>query len=57
MLDYLSADPRYPGMLLSGPTMSPENTFIVDDQGEHSLSMGTTMDNEIIRLVVQGVYT
>ena len=49
VLDYLVGDPRYPGVLLSGPTVSPENTFMVPDQGEHYLSMGTTIDHEVVR--------
>ena len=57
VLDYLSADPRYPGKLLSGPTVSPENTFVAPKTpgsgggggGEHYLSMGTTIDHEVIR--------
>jgi alpha-L-fucosidase 2 len=36
-------------MLVSGPTVSPENTFRVPGQGEHFLSMGTTVDHEVIR--------
>jgi alpha-L-fucosidase 2 len=57
MLEYLTVDPRYPSWLLSGPTLSPENTFNVTaaeggprgKQGEHFLSMGTTIDHEVVR--------
>jgi alpha-L-fucosidase 2 len=49
VLDYLSVDARYPGKLLSGPSVSPENTFKVNGQAEHSLSMGPTIDHEVIR--------
>lgn len=49
VLGYLSSDRRYPGVLLSGPTVSPENTFKTPDGGEHYLSMGTTIDHEVIR--------
>lgn len=46
-LDWLTEDPET-GLLVSGPTTSPENTYILD--GKHlNLSMGTTMDQQIIR--------
>ncbi|MCK4872161.1 MAG: glycoside hydrolase family 95 protein [Phycisphaerales bacterium] len=45
-LDWLAEDPAT-GLLISGPTTSPENTYLFD--GERlSLSMGPTMDQQII---------
>ncbi|HXH61762.1 MAG TPA: glycoside hydrolase N-terminal domain-containing protein [Fimbriimonadaceae bacterium] len=45
LLDWLVEDPKT-GLLTSGPTTSPENTYILS--GQHlSLSMGTAMDREI----------
>lgn len=46
-LDWLTEDPET-GLLVSGPTTSPENTYILDGK-RLSLSMGTTMDQQIIR--------
>lgn len=45
-LDWLVIDPKT-GKLTSGPTTSPENTYIKDGI-RLSLSMGTAMDREII---------
>jgi len=45
-LDWLVEDPTT-GLLVSGPTTSPENTYMLDGQ-RLSLSMGTAMDQEII---------
>lgn len=45
-LDWLVVDPAT-GLLTSGPTTSPENTYVRDGQ-RLSLSMGTAMDREII---------
>ena len=46
-LDWLVADPKT-GKLVSGPTTSPENGFIGPDGNEGTLSMGCSMDQEII---------
>ena len=46
-LDWLVADPKT-GKLVSGPTTSPENAFIGPDGKEGTLSMGCSMDQEII---------
>ena len=46
-LDWLVEDPET-GLLVSGPTTSPENTYIFDGK-RVSLSMGTSMDQQIIR--------
>jgi len=49
-LDYLTVDPRN-GWLVSGPSNSPENSFYPGDpkDGEYQLSMGATMDLELVR--------
>ncbi|MBL1218835.1 MAG: hypothetical protein D8M59_15250 [Planctomycetes bacterium] len=52
-LDWLTPDPDT-GLLVSGPTTSPENTYILDGT-RHSLSMGTAMDQEIIHEVFSNV--
>ena len=46
-LDWLVEDPRS-GKLVSGPANSPENTFVTADGQKCSISMGPTMDQEII---------
>lgn len=45
-LDYLFEDEQ--GQLLSGPSMSPENSYRTPEGGVGSLAMGCTMDNQII---------
>ncbi len=46
-LDWLVEDPKT-GLYVSGPTTSPENSYVFE--GQHlSLSMGPSMDQEIIR--------
>ncbi|MCH8806534.1 MAG: glycoside hydrolase family 95 protein [Planctomycetes bacterium] len=45
-LDWLVEDPET-GLLISGPTTSPENSYYFSDR-RLSLSMGTAMDQEII---------
>lgn len=47
-VDYLVEDPKT-GYLVSGPSNSPENSFITEDGEEAHLTMGPTMDMEIIR--------
>jgi alpha-L-fucosidase 2 len=46
-LDWLVEDPET-GYLVSGPSTSPENHFIAPDGHRASLSMGPSMDQEII---------
>ena len=46
-LDWLVEDPAT-GKLVSGPTNSPENSFVAPDGSQASLSMGPAMDQQII---------
>lgn len=46
LVDWLVEEPRT-GKLVSGPSASPENTFIGPDGGRYSVSMGAAMDQEI----------
>ncbi len=46
-LDYLVDDGS--GHLVTGPSLSPENSYRLADGSVHSLSMGPTMDIEIVR--------
>jgi len=46
-LDYLVEDPRT-GLLISGPSSSPENRFRTADGQEANVVMGATMDHQII---------
>jgi alpha-L-fucosidase 2 len=47
LLDWLVEDPRT-GKLVSGPTTSPENSYVDADGNRLSLSMGPTMDQMIV---------
>ncbi|OQV09368.1 Glycosyl hydrolase family 65, domain-containing protein [Cladophialophora immunda] len=51
-LEYMStADPKK-GLTVTGPSVSPENTFFVEEQGrreEHSLSLSPTLDVVLVR--------
>ncbi len=47
VLDWLVEDPRS-GRLVSGPSNSPENTFLTPDGHQAHLTMGPAMDQEII---------
>lgn len=49
-LDYMTVHPKY-GWLVTGPSNSPENHFFPygRDEGAQQLSMGTTMDQELVR--------
>ncbi|MBX3112796.1 MAG: glycoside hydrolase family 95 protein [Fimbriimonadaceae bacterium] len=47
LLDWLVPDPTT-GKLVSGPSTSPENTYITPDGQRASISMGPAMDQEII---------
>lgn len=46
-LNYLAADP-HTGKAVSGPSSSPENTFITDSGQRGNTSMGASMDQQII---------
>ncbi|HPF52429.1 MAG TPA: glycoside hydrolase family 95 protein [Draconibacterium sp.] len=46
-LDWLVADPET-GKLVSGPAVSPENTFIAPDGSRCQISMGPAHDQEVI---------
>jgi alpha-L-fucosidase 2 len=46
-LDWLVEDPKT-GKLVSGPSNSPENSFVAPDGKRCNLSMGPSMDQEII---------
>jgi alpha-L-fucosidase 2 len=46
-LDYLVDDGS--GHLVTGPSLSPENQYRLPDGSAHSLTMGPTMDIEIVR--------
>jgi alpha-L-fucosidase 2 len=46
-LDYLTEDPET-GRLLSGPSTSPENTFITGDGVRADVGMGNAMDQQIV---------
>jgi alpha-L-fucosidase 2 len=49
-LDYMTVDPRN-GYLVTGPSVSPENSFFIDSpvNSEHQLSLGPTIDIVLIR--------
>ena len=46
-LDWLVEDPKT-GRLVSGPANSPENTFIAADGRRYAISMGPSMDQQIL---------
>jgi len=46
-MDWLVTDPRT-GKLVSGPAVSPENTFIAPDGSKSQISMGPTHDQQVI---------
>lgn len=51
-IDWLTEDPRT-GKLVSGPSISPENSFKIPGGGNASMVMGPTMDHMIIRDLLQ----
>jgi len=52
-MDWLVADPAT-GLLVSGPSVSPENSFLIPGgMGKASMVMGPTMDHMIIRDLLQ----
>jgi alpha-L-fucosidase 2 len=48
LLDFLATDPAT-GLLVSGPSTSPENAFVLPDGTRADVSMGTAMDQWIAR--------
>ncbi len=46
-MDWLVEDPKT-GLLVSGPAVSPENTFIAPDGRRSQISMGPTHDQQVI---------
>ncbi|KIW97691.1 uncharacterized protein Z519_01275 [Cladophialophora bantiana CBS 173.52] len=51
-LEYMSTVDQKAGYLVTGPSVSPENTFFVDEKGqreEHSLSLSPTLDVVLVR--------
>ena len=51
-IDWLTEDPRT-GLLVSGPSISPENSFRIPGGRTASMVMGPTMDHMIIRDLLQ----
>lgn len=47
-VDYLAEDPRAPGRLVSGPSVSPENRYRLPNGQVGILTMGPSMDHQII---------
>ena len=54
-LDYLVEDPK--GRLVSGPSISPENSYRLPDGTVGNLCMGASMDTQIISELFQGCVT
>ncbi|MCM4155772.1 glycoside hydrolase family 95 protein [Gramella sp. AN32] len=46
-VDFMVKDPKT-GLLVTGPSVSPENNFLTKDGEKATLNMGPTMDREII---------
>ncbi|MDF2646827.1 MAG: glycoside hydrolase family 95 protein [Paenibacillus sp.] len=46
-LDYMTLHPQY-GLLVTGPSNSPENSFYIEDD-VYQLSMGSTLDQVLVR--------
>ncbi|MFB9056119.1 glycoside hydrolase N-terminal domain-containing protein [Mariniflexile ostreae] len=46
-VDFMVEDPKT-GLLVTGPSVSPENNFLTKDGEKATLNMGPTMDREII---------
>jgi alpha-L-fucosidase 2 len=55
-LDFLITDPKT-GWLVTCPSTTPENSFITDKGETCSVSMGTSMDNQIIRNLFRNCIT
>ncbi|HET7769786.1 MAG TPA: glycoside hydrolase family 95 protein, partial [Chloroflexota bacterium] len=48
-LDYLVEHPHFPGTLVTGPSVSPENRYLLPDGTVAALCMGPAMDSQILR--------
>ena len=48
-LDYLVEHPAFPGTLVTGPSTSPENRYVLPDGTVGALCMGPAMDTQILR--------
>ena len=48
-LDYLVEHPGYPGTLVTGPSVSPENRYVLPDGTVGALCMGPAMDTQVVR--------
>ena len=46
LLDYMVTDPQ--GRLITGPSLSPENRYLLPDGTNARVCMGPTMDTEIV---------
>lgn len=57
-LDYMTVHPKY-GWFVTGPSNSPENSFYPGESREksHSMSMGPTMDQTLVRELFEFVRT
>jgi len=55
-LDFLMTDPET-GWLVTCPSTTPENSFVTDKEGICSISMGTSMDNQLIRNLFRNCIT
>ena len=55
-LDFLMTDPET-GWLVTCPSTTPENSFITDKEEVCSVSMGTSMDNQLIRNLFRNCIT
>lgn len=52
-LDYLTEDEN--GCLITGPSISPENAFLLEDGTKGNLCMGPSMDTQILRELLNAV--
>jgi alpha-L-fucosidase 2 len=55
-LDFLMTDPET-GWLVTCPSTTPENSFLTDEGKVCSVSMGTSMDNQLIRNLFRNCVT
>ena len=53
-LDWLVEDPDS-GLLVSGPATSPENSFLTENEEQAHITMGPTMDQQLIRELFESV--
>jgi alpha-L-fucosidase 2 len=54
--DMLVEDPRN-GYLVTAPTTSPENTYVLPDGGKANVCAGSTMDNQLLRELFTNIGT